>query len=178
MKAERYLVAIPAYNEAASIAAVIDEVQLAVPGTDVVVIDDGSTDETAFVCRQRGVRVLSHYCNLGYGYATQTAILFASRNGYDALLTLDADGQHDPGQLPALVEAFQTQDADYLIGSRHLTKPRYAQTSFGRKMGMIVFSVLTRLLTGERIYDTTSGLRLIDRPAYASLLAWGFVDFH
>src|SRR5207248_3168634 len=99
--------------------------------------------------------------NLGYGRAIQTAIKYALRAEYDILITLDADGQHYPEQVRAMYAAFLESDRDYLIGSRYVTSKKYSDAPLARRIGMQVFSRLTRLVTGTRIYDTTSGLKVI-----------------
>lgn len=174
----RTLVAIPAHNEAASIEAVIGEVRQALPGADLVVLDDGSADGTAERALRGGALLLRHPVNLGYGRAVQTALKFAQRRGYEALLTVDADGQHDPACLPGLVEAFERGAYDLCLGSRYVALRGYPGAPLGRRLGMSAFSLLTALLTRERVYDTTSGLKAMRRTVFAPLTRWHFVDFH
>jgi len=125
-----------------------------------------------------GATVLAHLCNLGYGRAIQTAVIYAQRAGYDRLVTLDADGQHDPAQVRALLAEFDTRQWDVLIGSRYVLKREYTGVPFGRRVGMRLFSLLVRLMAGRRVYDTTSGLKVIGRQTFASLTKWQFIDFH
>jgi hypothetical protein len=174
----RLLVAVPAYNEEATIAALVERVRGALPDADLVVIDDGSRDRTASLLHGLGVVTARHFCNLGYGRAIQTALKYALIHGYEALVTLDADGQHQPEQVRALIDEFEHGAWDLLIGSRYVRERRYAGAPLGRRIGMQTFSVLVGLVTGRRIFDTTSGLKAIRRTAFEPLARWHFVDFH
>ena len=129
----RTLVAIPAYNEAATIRNVVERVRSNLPDCDLVVVDDGSRDATATVLAGTGATVVAHLCNLGYGRAIQTAVLYAERASYDRLVTLDADGQHDPAQVRALLAEFDSGRWDLLIGSRYVVSRSYAGVPFGRR---------------------------------------------
>lgn len=174
----RTLIAIPAFNEEKTIAGVVARVRASMPQYDLVVIDDGSEDETPRVLEQAEVRIVQHVANLGYGRAIQTALKYARTGGYDALITLDADGQHRPEDLVAIDEAFWADDWDCLIGSRYVRTHAYGSAPLGRRIGMQLFSTITRLTTGRRVYDTTSGLKVIRRRAFDPLTKWHFVDFH
>jgi len=177
-KSSRTLVAIPAYNEAATIAEVVDRVRRSLPEFDLLVVNDGSLDRTEDILRGLRVATASHLCNLGYGRAIQTAVKYAHRFEYDALITLDADGQHEPEQVRALFEEFETTKADCLVGSRFVKGHDYGDAPFDRRLGMVLFSWLTGVFTGRRIYDTTSGLKAIRSSAFVPLSRWHFVDFH
>jgi glycosyltransferase involved in cell wall biosynthesis len=174
----RVLVAIPAYNEAPTVGQVVERVRCALPEADVLVVDDGSVDGTAAVLRDLRIPVARHIANLGYGRAIQTAVKYAIEQGYDALVTLDADGQHRPEEVRALLEAFEAGSWDCLVGSRYVATRRYGEAPLGRRLGMQLFSLLTVVMTGRRIYDTTSGLKALRRRAFESLTKWHFVDFH
>jgi len=176
--APRTLVAIPAYNEAATIRSVVERVSAHLPGCDLLVVNDGSLDATGCVLAGTGATVIAHLCNLGYGRAIQTAVLYAERAGYDRLVTLDADGQHDPAQVGALLRDFDSGRWDLLVGSRYVSGNRYVGVPFGRRMGMKLFSTMVGLMTGQRIYDTTSGLKVIGRQTFTPLTKWQFIDFH
>jgi glycosyltransferase involved in cell wall biosynthesis len=178
MVARRTLVAIPAYNEAATIRAVVERVRAHLPDCDLLVVNDGSLDGTGSVLHGTGATVIAHLCNLGYGRAIQTAVLYAERAGYDRLVTLDADGQHDPAQVGALLAEFDSGRWDLLIGSRYVVSHRYNGVPIGRRIGMRLFSSLVGLMTGHRIYDTTSGLKVIGRQTFTPLTKWQFIDFH
>jgi len=174
----RTLVAIPAHNEAATIRSVVERVCASVPGCDILVVSDGSRDATIAVLQGTAAIVAEHLCNLGYGRAIETAVYYADRHGYDRLVTLDADGQHDPTQLPGLLAEFDSGRWDLLIGSRYVQSRRYANTPVGRRLGMLLFSTIVGLVSDHRIYDTTSGLKVIGRQTYGALLSWRFIDFH
>jgi glycosyltransferase involved in cell wall biosynthesis len=174
----RLLVGIPAYNEAPTIAAVVRDVRHAMPEADLLVVNDGSRDATADILRDLGVPVATHLCNLGYGRAIQTSIKYALANDYDILVTLDADGQHRPADIRRVVDDLRRNGWDALIGSRYAEMGSYAYAPPGRRLGMRLFSILTRVVSGRRIYDTTSGLKILRRSVFAPLVEWHFVDFH
>lgn len=174
----RVLVAIPAYNEALTLGSVLQQLRSAQPDIDVVVVNDGSRDRTEAVATEQGVILLNHFCNLGYGRAIQTAIRFAERNGYDVLVTYDADGQHRPEDVQALLGAFGAAGCDVLIGSRFTPGAPGYRAPWSRRMGMRLFSLVVRTATGTRIHDTSSGLRVIRRSVFAPLTRRLFVDFH
>ncbi len=164
------LVIIPARNEAGNIAGVLTALRQTAPGFDCVVIDDGSSDGTASVCRAQGCRVLSHAVNLGIGGAMQTGYRYAAQNGYDVAVQVDGDGQHDPAYLAAMLEKLTAEDADMVIGSRFLEGEGYQSTRM-RRWGIRYFSFLIRLLTGRTITDPTSGYRMVRRELIESFAA-------
>ena len=174
----RVLVAIPAHNEAATLGEVINRVRASTPEFDLLIVDDGSQDNTSEILKELKVVTATHFCNLGYGRAIQTAVKYALSLEYDVLITLDADGQHNPEEIRLLFEEFFAGGWDMVIGSRHLTKKSYSDTSFGRRIGMLLFSVLVKATTGKRVYDTSSGLRVIGRNVFEPLTYSQFVDFH
>ncbi len=158
---------VPAHNEAESLPALLSEIRRA--GFDAVVIDDASTDDTAAIARAVGARVLSLPVNLGIGGAVQTGFLFAMREGYDVVVQVDGDGQHDPAWLPAVVAPLVDGRADCVIGSRYIPGALDAgyRTPLARRLGMRFSTTLLWLATGLRINDTTSGLRAMNRRAFA-----------
>jgi glycosyltransferase involved in cell wall biosynthesis len=174
----RILVAIPAYNEEASIREVVNRVRESLPGFDLLVVNDGSHDATGQILHGLNVVTATHLCNLGYGYAIQTAVQYALSAQYDALVTLDADGQHHPEQIAGMVQEFVNRGWDVLIGSRYVESRKYSGAPFGRRLGMQLFSTLTGFLTGQYIYDTSSGLKVMRRSVFEPLTHWRFVDFH
>jgi glycosyltransferase involved in cell wall biosynthesis len=172
------LIGIPAYNEEATIGAVIAKTKEALPNHDLVVVNDGSTDRTAEIVRHSPARLVSLPCNLGYSSAVETIIKYAFQHQYDAVVLIDADGQHDPASLPGFLAAFEARGCDVLIGSRYAESRNYRDSPIGRRIGMLLFSQLTAWLAGKRIYDTTSGMKGIKRCVMPTLLGWQFVDFH
>jgi hypothetical protein len=149
---------IPAYNEEAALPGVLAELRSVLPELDVVVVSDGSRDGTGDVARAAGVHVVELPYNLGIGGALQTGFRFAHRGGWGRAVQVDADGQHDPRQLGALLDALDG-GADLVIGSRFAGPAggyRVGRTR-GRAMGAI--RVAVRLLSGRRFTDTSSGFR-------------------
>jgi glycosyltransferase involved in cell wall biosynthesis len=116
----REIAIIPALNEAQRVAGVIADLRRALPTLDIVVVNDGSTDETAGVARRAGAAVVSHPYRLGYGAALQTGYLYALANGYARAVQIDGDGQHDAGLAPALLEQVRAGGVDIALGSRFL----------------------------------------------------------
>jgi glycosyltransferase involved in cell wall biosynthesis len=162
MRHPRSLVIIPALNEELSLPATLDEVRSRAPGYDLLVVDDGSRDGTGRVCRERGVPVLRHVVNLGVGAALQTGFRYAVEYGYDIGIQLDADGQHDPAFLDALVAPVVEGRCNVSIGSRYVESTGY-HAPRARRFGMLLFSAVVSLALKRRIADTTSGFRAYDR---------------
>ncbi len=160
------LVLIPAYNEAENIGGVIQEVLREIEGLphefDVLVVDDGSTDETTAVARARGAEVLKLPLNGGIGVALQAGFKFAVERGYRALLRLDADGQHPPVYISTVLAPVVNGEADLSIGSRFLQGRGY-QGSTVRRLGISWFSSLIAALFRQRISDPTSGFQAMNR---------------
>jgi len=161
----RLLVVIPAYNEAASIAAVLDELRRDGPHADVLVVDDGSADSTAAIAAARGAAVLRLPFNLGIGAALQTGYQYALANGYAAAVQFDADGQHRADQIAALIEPLRRGRADHVIGSRTLAGAY--RFPLPRLLGACLIRAITLLVTGRRISDPTSGFRAYGPRALA-----------
>ena len=162
MSAPRVLVIVPAYNEEESLPVTLAELRRRASGFDVLVVDDGSRDRTARVARESGVPVVSHTVNLGVGGALQTGFRWALLYGYGVGVQLDADGQHDPGCLEALLEPVLSGACDVSIGSRYVARSGY-RAPLARRLGMMLFSSVVRLTVGQHITDTTSGFRAYDR---------------
>lgn len=174
----RGVLIIPAYNEEERLGAVLDRVRAAGASEDVVVVNDGSRDATHRVAEEHGARVIDHEVNRGYARALSTGLQHAIDAGCDYLVYMDADGQHDPQYLATLRARAGEPDApDVVVGSRFVEDTGY-KAPVGRKLGMLVFSWLTRAVGGRRIYDTTSGFKLIRRTAFAALRAQSFNDYH
>ncbi len=162
----RVAVIMPAHNEEQTVGTVIARLKALVPEADVVVINDASTDRTAEVARAAGATVISLPINLGYGGAVQTGFKFAVRKGYDAVVLMDADGQHDPECVPTLLKALE--DADFVLGSRFLGECRY-RVSLPRRIGMWLFGTIVRRVTRQPITDPTSGFQALRREVVAFL---------
>jgi len=172
------LIVIPAHNEAASIAGVLADVAAQRLGVPVLVVDDGSRDTTAEIAAAHGAIVMPHLVNLGYSRALLSGMRYACQRGLDFALTLDADGQHDPTYLKALVErASQPDHPDVVVGSRFLGAANDG-TPWVRRTGMRLFSGLTALVTGQRFTDTTCGQRYWSRAAMEAALSAAFGDLH
>ncbi len=172
----KILVVVPAYNEEKTIATIVDNLKQQASEFNRIFVNDGSTDHTAEILHTLGENVISLPCNLGYGRALQTGMLYGLKHGYDILVFFDADGQHVATDIPVMVSQLQNSDADMFIGSRFVDDTGY-KASFERKVGMVVFSGLIRIITGQRIYDSTSGFKVM-RSKVAKLLSEGvFSDF-
>lgn len=171
----RVCVIMPAYNEAASVARVIDTVRAALPGADIVVINDGSRDQTEQEARRAGALVLTLPFNLGIGGAIQTGLKYAHRQEYDVAVEIDSDGQHDPAYAPDLLAALDA-GADMAIGSRFAAATAY-QPGWLRLAGIRIFSGLIKLVTGKKILDSTSGFRAYNREAITFLARRYPADF-
>ena len=158
----RTLILIPAYNEADSISAVINEVRSCYPHIELLVIDDGSYDATASEAEDCGVKVLSLPFNLGYGAAVQTGLLYAVEADFDACVLIDGDGQMDPRSISALIDQVENEGVDLALGSRFLGKAEY-DISLGRRFGIGLFRRIASLCTRQQITDPTSGFQAIGR---------------
>ena len=153
----RVLLIIPAYNEEANIQRVIGRVReyrkTCPYQLDYVVINDGSTDSTARICRENGIHHISLLQNLGIGGAVQTGYLYAQREGYDIAVQFDGDGQHDLNSLPQLLAPVVRGDCDFCVGSRFLDKSSAFQSTPLRRVGIQYLSWLIRLFTGTKVTD-------------------------
>ncbi|HSP27188.1 MAG TPA: glycosyltransferase family 2 protein [Ilumatobacteraceae bacterium] len=162
-KSDRPLAIIPAYNEADAIGATLSELRTVLPDVDVLVVDDGSTDGTAEIVRSCGVAVISLPFNLGIGGALRAGFKWAVRQGYETAFQFDADGQHNPGEVPALLAPLG-HGADMVVGSRfHEGEPGYTVGRL-RQRAMGSLRVTLRLLVRQSFTDTSSGFRAFNRP--------------
>lgn len=150
------LIAIPAWNEEASITDVVSTVKRHRPQADVLVVNDGSTDQTASRAAQAGAAVITLPFNVGVGGAMRTAFLYAQRRGYTALVQVDADGQHDPADVDRLLEALD--EADVVVGTRFHPDSTYF-VGGPRRWAMILLSKALSRMNRSRISDPTSGFR-------------------
>ena len=169
----REMAIIPALNEAQRVGAVIADLRRAVPGLDVLVVNDGSSDDTEAVARRAGARVVSHPYRLGYGAALQTGYLYALRGGYERALQIDGDGQHDASRASALLDVVREDRADVALASRFLAGRPLAMP-LARRIGSATLRRLGRLLAGIRCTDPTSGFRAFDRRALVLLASDDF----
>jgi glycosyltransferase involved in cell wall biosynthesis len=155
---------VPAYNEARSIAGVVAELRATQPELEIVVVDDGSTDETAAVARRAGAAVVQLPFNLGIGGAVQTGIEWARRRGCEVAVQVDGDGQHDPREIDKLLEPILAGKADVAVGTRFAGDGTY-RPSVARRIGIGVFAGLVSLIVRQRVTDTTSGFRAMNERA-------------
>ena len=168
---EKTLIIIPAHNESAKLSTVIAGIRHLLPSVDILVIDDGSTDGTRGVAYQTGAEVVSHPFNLGYGSALQTGYQYALIKGYETILQMDGDGQHDPSFIPDLLGVIQKGEADIAIGSRFLNKGgigsgvQLYRAPLIRQLGMKLFSTVTSSIIRQKITDSTSGFQAMNRKA-------------
>jgi len=154
---------VPAWNEAAAIGGVVDEVLAFDPTIHVVVVDDASDDETASVAQRHGATVLPLLFNVGIGGAVQTGFRYARDEGYEIAVRLDGDGQHDASELGKLIGPVRAGEADLVIGSRFVDPGGTYRPPFARRMGIRVFARLVSLLGGQKVTDTTSGFSAMNR---------------
>lgn len=148
---------VPAWNEQEVVGGTIGEIRAAVPDAQILVVDDGSTDRTASVAAAAGALVLRLPYNLGVGAAMRVGFRYAVRNGYSAAVQVDADGQHDPRDLPTLLAALD--DADIAIGARRFTGPDGYHVRGPRRWAMVVLARVISRLAGTTLTDTTSGFK-------------------
>ena len=161
------LAVIPAYNEADTIAGVIRSLREHTPQFDVLVVDDGSTDETGTVAMMAGARVLRLPFNVGIGGAVQSGFTFALDNGYERMIQVDGDGQHMPEEIQLLArEMDENPQIDIVCGSRFLTDNGYP-APISRRTGIHLFAFLLSRIVGQRVSDPTSGFRLYNRNGIA-----------
>ncbi len=160
----RRLAIVPAFNEAACVGRVIEEIRTADPGMEILVVDDGSTDGTAAVARAHGAQIVRLPFNLGIGGAVQTGYRFALEHGFDLAVQVDGDGQHDAEELAALVAPVLAGEADLAVGSRFAGAGDY-RPPFARGLGIRLFARAISLIVGQRVTDTTSGFRAANRRA-------------
>jgi len=172
----RVLVVIPAYNEASNVGKVIQEVRADAPTVDVLVVDDGSTDATCGAAREAGAAVVTLPFNLGMFEAVRTGFVYADRMNYDIAIQVDADGQHVPREIDALVAPVVREGVDVVVGSRYLQDRGY-RTPFVRKCGIALFAWLTSVVLRQRITDTTCGFRSYGRRAIRMFARYDTTEF-
>ncbi|MFD6164899.1 glycosyltransferase family 2 protein [Oerskovia sp. NPDC060287] len=161
---ERLLIILPAWNEQEALPGVLDELHSLLPTADLLVVNDGSTDATARVARRGSTMVLDLPLNLGVGGAMRAGYKFARIHGYDVAVQLDADGQHDPADVPQLVRAMREGEADVVIGARFAGEGTYSVRG-PRRWAMKLLSISLSKVAGTRLTDTTSGFKASNRRA-------------
>jgi hypothetical protein len=172
------LIIIPAYNEAANIGRVIEDLLGSQVGLDILVINDGSIDATSQTARGfDGVAVIDLSKNLGIGGAVQTGFKYAARQGYNRALQFDGDGQHLVAEIPKMIAALEQSQCDMVVGSRFLGTNAGFRSTFVRRLGIRVFDVLNSLLIRQRVTDNTSGFRLYERRTIEFLALHYPVDY-
>ena len=162
------LAIVPAYNEARSLPAVLDDLRAHAPGVDILVVNDGSTDATSAVARAHGARVVDLPINLGIGGAVQTGLLYALRRGYAVAFQFDGDGQHLAAEASRILQPVLDDRYDAVIGSRFLGVRSY-RVPWNRRLGIRALNGVCSVLSGTRVTDATSGFRAYNRVAIAIL---------
>jgi glycosyltransferase involved in cell wall biosynthesis len=158
------LAMVPAFNEGEKVEFVIGQLTEHAPGFDVLVIDDGSADDTAELAERAGAIVIRHPFNLGIGGAVQSGFKYARRHGYDVAVQVDGDGQHDPRYLQPMLDHLHTSgEADMVCGSRFRGEEAGYAVPRGRRIGIGIFRFLLSRMLGEKITDPTSGFRMTNR---------------
>jgi glycosyltransferase involved in cell wall biosynthesis len=158
------LIIVPAYQEESNITRVIEDIRSHMPKSDILVVNDGSTDKTASLARDAGVKVIEHPFNMGIGAAVQTGFKYAGRHRYTEALQLDGDFQHPAQEGPRLLQLLKDLKADLVIGSRFITDTGYHGSWF-RRTGNRLFQWVNLLIVGQKIIDNTSGFRAYSRKA-------------
>ncbi len=162
----KILVIVPAYNEEDCIDKVIYDLKNTSPNWDVLIINDGSKDNTSTVARATKLAfVIDLVSNLGIGGAVQTGFKYAARHGYDIALQFDGDGQHIATEIPKLIDPIINNEVDVVIGSRFAISHSGWKSSVPRRMGIFVFTILNRILIRQKITDSTSGFRAYNKSA-------------
>jgi glycosyltransferase involved in cell wall biosynthesis len=160
----RTIAIVPAYNEEGSLGTVLEEIRAADPDLNVVVVNDGSTDGTESVAAAAGVAVVTLPFNVGIGSAVQTGYQYALEQGFDVAIQVDGDGQHDPREIGQVLEPILDGRADLVVGTRFVKGGGYRGTRL-RRVGIRIFAAVVSLLVGQRVSDTTSGFRAVNRKA-------------
>lgn len=168
MKESKILIIIPAYNEEECIletySNIVEYNQKHHAHFDVIVINDCSKDNTRKILEENNIPHIDLVHNLGIGGAVQTGYKYAFKNKYDIAIQFDGDGQHDVSYIKDIVQPILAKEADFVIGSRFIDKSSSDFKSSGaRRMGIKIISWSTKLVTGKKIYDTTSGFRAVNR---------------
>ncbi|MGD1092521.1 MAG: glycosyltransferase family 2 protein [Bryobacteraceae bacterium] len=162
----KLLILIPAFNEEGAVGSVVEEVREVMPGVPVLVVDDCSEDATCTVARQAGARVLPLPHHLGLGGCVQAGYRLAFELGYDYVIRVDGDGQHDPRDIPRILEALEREGCEMVIGSRFMNG-NGGHSGFLRAMAIVFFRAVLRPILGRPVHDPTSGYVGVNRTALA-----------
>ncbi|MCP4267819.1 MAG: glycosyltransferase family 2 protein [Candidatus Brocadiaceae bacterium] len=165
MDKSKVLIIVPSYREEANIVRVLQGLEKHVPDIDVLTIIDGSKDRTEEIVSFNDYDSIVHPFNMGYGVAIQTGYKYAVRNGYDLVVQIDGDGQHDPKYIKPMIDALLSSESDVVIGSRFLEGGGY-DVPITRKLGIKLFSKIASMITGQKISDSTSGFQILNRKAF------------
>jgi glycosyltransferase involved in cell wall biosynthesis len=157
---------IPAYNAANTLNLLLARLLEFAPKHDIIVIDDGSTDNTAEAAKLSGVELIIHPYNRGKGAALRSGFDLALNKGYEAVITIDADGQHDPKYIPELKDIIRARHYDILIGSR---RNGFGKMSFARFLSNSITTTVVSILAGTKISDSQSGYRIISTSVLKSV---------
>ena len=160
------MVLIPAFNEGGAIASVIREVNQAMPGVPVLVVDDASADNTYMAAIEAGAAVISVPAHLGLGGCVQAGYKLAFESGFNYVIRVDGDGQHNPADIPRLYEVLRKSGVEMVIGSR-FKDGKGEHTSVSRAAGIVLFRMLLRVILGKPVHDPTSGFVGVNRKALA-----------
>ena len=157
------LIVVPAYNEAENIVKTIEDIKQHTD-SDYIIVDDCSKDSTYQICKEHGFNVLHLPINYGLTSGVQIGFKYALENNYDALIQFDGDGQHDVNFIPQICEPLINGQADMCIGTRYLDKNESKfQSTFMRRLGSNIISIVIKIFTGKKITDPTSGFRAVNR---------------
>lgn len=156
----KLLVIIPAYNEADNIERVTENLIRNYPQYDYVIINDGSSDDTRKICARNGYNLLDLPVNVGLSGAIKSGMRYANYYGFDYVLQLDGDGQHDPAYIESMIQEMEKTSCDIVIGSRFCKRKK---PFTARMIGSILITAAIRLTTGKHIGDVTSGMRLFNK---------------
>jgi glycosyltransferase involved in cell wall biosynthesis len=176
MNSPRVLIIIPCYNEQGSIAALLQEISACQQGYETIVVDDGSQDATYQIARQFSPTV-GLLRNLGIGGAVQTGIKYAHSKGFDFCVQIDGDGQHQPGEISKLLQAYQEMPRSIIIGSRYLQNDTFRSAWVRRFGGRAIAKALNTLFSRCAVTDPTSGMRLMDRKVIEFFAKYYPYDF-
>lgn len=156
------LIIVPAYNEEKNIENVMESAIKDAPFCDLIVINDGSTDNTEEIVKKHGVAIISHPFNLGYGEAVYSGFKYAYNKNYKNVITIDGDGQHNPLEIKKMINHMNEKNLDMVIGSRYLEDNKF-RASYIRYIGIKFFSYVTSIILRKKITDTTSGFRILNK---------------